>query len=86
MAKDTEELILLDLILLQIFEHKKDREASKGKLQLNCSGLLDCCSAIDILSIKFVELLLPVSDCWSASILFQLLHLIATKIYGRLRY
>ena len=46
MAKDTEDLILLDLILLQMSEHKKDSEASKGKLQLHCfvaaTTLLGC--------------------------------------------
>ena len=48
---------------------EKKRDASKGKQQQHCSGLLNRGSAIDILSIKFVELLLLVSDCCLASIL-----------------
>ena len=49
-----------------------DRDASKGEQRRHGSGLLDRGSAIDILSIKFVELLLLVSDWYSASILSQL--------------
>ena len=53
-----------------------DRDASKGKHRRHCSGL-SCSigsrlSAIDILSIKFVVLLLLVSDCCLASILSTL--------------
>ena len=56
-----------------------DRDTSKRQavlqlLRQHCSGLLDCCSAIDLLSIKFIELLLLVSDCCLASILSQLLN------------
>ena len=43
----------------------------KGKQQLQSSGSLDSCSAMDTLSIKFIVLSLLVSDCCLASILSQ---------------
>ena len=71
MAKDAEDHLLLCRYVSTI-----DREASKGKLQQHCSGLLDGCSVINILSIKFVLNLLLVSDCCSASILLQLQNIL----------
>ena len=70
MAKDAEDHLLCRYVSRYV--STIDREASKGKLQQHCSGLLDGCSVINILSIKFVLNLLLVSDCCSASILLQL--------------
>ena len=55
-------------------QHKSKHrdEAREGKLQRQGPALLGRCSAIDILSIEFVELFLLVSDPCSASILSQL--------------